>query len=95
MATPVLVDDILSSGQTMLEALRLVKPLAPITPVVIAIHGLFAPGAADALHATGVRLVTTNTVPNPTGRIDIAGIIAPAIRDLSGRNFSLNRPSQD
>ena len=82
-ATPVLVDDILSSGQTMLEALRLVRPMTEMTPVVIAVHGLFAPGALEALRTMGARLVATNSVRNPVETIDIAALIASAIGDLA------------
>jgi ribose-phosphate pyrophosphokinase len=43
-ATPVILDDIVSSGARMLEALRLIRPLAQAAPVVIAIHGILAGG---------------------------------------------------
>jgi ribose-phosphate pyrophosphokinase len=48
--TPVLVDDIISSGQTMLEAVRLLAAQGWAAPVCIAVHGLFA-DQADVLLA--------------------------------------------
>lgn len=83
-STPVLLDDIVSSGETMIEALNLVRPLTATPPLAVAIHGLFTPKTARRIEATGGRLVTTSTVPNPTNRIDVAGIIAGAVADLTG-----------
>jgi ribose-phosphate pyrophosphokinase len=82
--TPVLLDDIVSSGKTMLQALQLVRPLSHRAPVVIALHGLFADGADQAILQTGARLVTTNSVPQAAGLIDLAELMAPAILDLVG-----------
>jgi ribose-phosphate pyrophosphokinase len=76
-ATPVLLDDIISTGVTMLEAARLVKTPGARPPVLICIHGVLADrGILDA------DLVTTNSIPNPAAKIDIAPIIAGGISDL-------------
>jgi ribose-phosphate pyrophosphokinase len=82
--TPVLLDDIVSSGKTMLQALQLVQPLSHRAPIVVAVHGLFAEGADQAILRTGARLVTTNSVPQAAGLIDLAAMMAPAVRDLAG-----------
>lgn len=82
--TPVLLDDIVSSGKTMLQALQLVQSLSQRAPVVLALHGLFADGADRAILQTGARLVTTNSVPQATGLIDLAELMAPAVLDLVG-----------
>jgi ribose-phosphate pyrophosphokinase len=80
--TPVLLDDIVSSGKTMLQALQLVRAASHRAPVVIALHGLFADGADRAILQTGARLVTTNSVPHAAGVIDLAGLLAPAVTNL-------------
>ena len=80
--SPVLVDDIVSSGRTMLEAIRLLVARGWAAPVCVAVHGLFADGA-DLLSQPGVRLVTTNSVPHPTNAIDVAPLLADAIRELA------------
>lgn len=79
--TPVLVDDIVSSGRTLAAAAaHLVAAGAP-PPTCIVVHGLFAEGAVDALTAAGVaRVVTANTVPHPTNAIDVAPLLAEALR---------------
>jgi ribose-phosphate pyrophosphokinase len=81
-ATPVLVDDIISSGATMLQALRAVKPLSKRAPVVVAVHGVFAGGADQPIEKEGARLVTTNSVTHASNRIDIAGPLAKAVCEL-------------
>ncbi|HWA31104.1 MAG TPA: ribose-phosphate pyrophosphokinase [Rhizomicrobium sp.] len=80
--TPVLVDDIVSSGRTMLEAVKLVKAASSKAPVCIAVHGIFADHSDDMLAQTGAEVVTTNTIPHPTNRIDLTRPIAAAIQNL-------------
>jgi ribose-phosphate pyrophosphokinase len=47
------------------------------------VHGVFAPGARDALLAAGAaRVVTTNTIPDQTNAIDVAGPLGEAVRSL-------------
>jgi ribose-phosphate pyrophosphokinase len=61
--TPVLVDDIISSGQTMEVALRRLSTLGFVAPMCLGIHGLFADDAFKRLVAAGAsRIVCTNTI---------------------------------
>ena len=84
-ATPVLLDDIVSSGATMLETLRLLK--GGPSSIAIAIHGLCTADAEAALRMAGAKLVTSNSVPNPWALIDIAPLIAAGAAEF------LNAPS--
>jgi ribose-phosphate pyrophosphokinase len=53
------------------------------SPVCLAVHGIFAGGAHDELIAAGCRrVVTCNTVPNPTSDIDVTALLAQGIRTL-------------
>lgn len=81
--TPVLVDDVISTGGTMIETVRsLVKQGLP-SPVCLAVHGIFVGRAHDELMAAGCRrVVTCNTVPNPTSAIDVSTSLAEGIRAL-------------
>jgi ribose-phosphate pyrophosphokinase len=80
--TPVLVDDIISSGRTMLEAVRLTAALGGPAPICIAVHGLFADDADQMLARAGARVVTSNTIAHPTNAIDVHSAIADAVRAL-------------
>ncbi|HVV65956.1 MAG TPA: ribose-phosphate diphosphokinase [Rhizomicrobium sp.] len=83
--TPVLIDDIVSSGETMIAAIAAVARASSRAPVCLAVHGIFADEAVARIEATGARVVSTNTAPNARGAIDVAPLLAPAIIDLAGR----------
>jgi ribose-phosphate pyrophosphokinase len=77
---PVLVDDIISSGRTMLEAVRVVRAMTGRAPVCMAVHGIFADRADDALARAGARVITCNTIPQATAALDVAPLIAAALQ---------------
>ncbi|HWA04589.1 MAG TPA: ribose-phosphate pyrophosphokinase [Rhizomicrobium sp.] len=79
---PVLVDDIVSSGRTMLAAVRLLKSLASPQPVCLAVHGLFADRSDELLRAEGVRLVTANTVAHASNALDVSAMLADAVSGM-------------
>lgn len=82
--TPVLVDDIVSTGRTMVAAMGLLAERGCAPPYCVAVHGIFADGAYDQLLAAGARAaVTTNTVPHPTNAIDVLDLVAGAIRAIT------------
>ncbi len=80
--TPVLVDDIISSGHTMIEAVRLVAGRAARHPVCIAVHGLFADNSDRMLAAAGARIVTSNSVAHVANAIDVAPLLASGSASL-------------
>ena len=77
--TPILVDDIISSGMTIVEAARTLRGAGAPIPHCIAVHALFGEGAMAAVDAETATLVTTNTVTHKTNAIDVAPGIAAAI----------------
>ena len=81
--TPVLVDDIISSGRTMIEAVRLIIERGATTPVCVAIHGLFADNSDVLLAQAGARVVTSNSIPHETNGIDVGAILADSISELA------------
>jgi ribose-phosphate pyrophosphokinase len=85
--TPVLVDDIISTGRTMIEAVRLIRGRAGDSPVCVAVHGLFADRSDIALAKAGSRVVTSNSVPHETNGIDITSLLTGAIARLSHRGW--------
>ncbi|MFC3165765.1 ribose-phosphate diphosphokinase [Ciceribacter thiooxidans] len=81
--TPVILDDIASSGRTMVRAVERLIMAGTGKPLCLIIHGIFAGSAFVDLSAAGARrIVTTDTVPHPTNGIGTAGVIARAIAEL-------------
>jgi ribose-phosphate pyrophosphokinase len=81
--TPVLVDDIVSSGGTVLESLKVLATQRLSAPICVAVHGLFVGDALDSIRRAGaVRVVACNTVPHQTECISVDGDIATALSDL-------------
>ena len=79
--TPVLVDDIISTGRTMIKTIGHLRQAGMASPVCIGIHGIFAENALDALIDAGAaRIITVNTIPHITNAIDILPDIAKAVR---------------
>jgi len=79
--SPVIIDDIASSGRTLVEAVNGLRSVTsrPVTCVVV--HALLAPDAEAAVRAAGVaRFVSTNTVTHATNAIDVVPLIAEWIR---------------
>lgn len=80
--TPVLVDDIISSGETMIDVIRQLRRVGTPPPVCVAVHAVLCPGASEALLSAGASVVvTTNTIPHPTNGIDIVPMLAQAVRE--------------
>ena len=78
--TPVLVDDIISTGRTMAETARGLVEQGLSAPVCLAVHGLLGEGALEGLREAGVQdVATTNTVEGETTDIDVWPEIAEAV----------------
>lgn len=79
--TPVLVDDIASTGRTLVAALEHLRRMELPPAVCVIIHGLFAGDAWEALTAAGAgRIVTTDSVPHDSNAIGLAAPIAEAVQ---------------
>jgi len=77
----VFVDDIISTGHTIMEAARNIKKLGAKSFFCIAIHGIFVENALEKLRKAHVTVITANTIPNSAARIDVSGIIAESLRE--------------
>lgn len=81
--TPVLVDDVVSSGRTLVELARLLRQERIPLPVCAVVHGLFADDSLARLRVACARVVSTNTVLNDVGLIDVAPMLGQPIRRLA------------
>jgi ribose-phosphate pyrophosphokinase len=78
--TPVLVDDIISSGQTMAATTSRLRAEGLAAPVCIGVHAVFAADALARLQAAGAaRIVSCNTLPHPSNGIDIVDRLAQSV----------------
>ena len=85
--TPVLLDDIISSGRTMIAALAHLRRHGAAPAHCVAVHALFAGDAANALAEAGAaRVVTVNTIPHATNAIDVAPATAAGVAELLGKH---------
>src|SRR5262245_3813194 len=79
--TPVVIDDIVSTGRTMMEATRQLRAAGSAPPMCIAIHAVFADAVHDELLAAGARgIVTCDTIAHASNRICVMDPLADAIR---------------
>ena len=78
--TVVMVDDIISTGHTLLEAIKNVRKLGAEKIVCIGVHAVFAENALRKLKRAGATVITSNTIPNLTAKIDVSGEIAKALK---------------
>ena len=83
--TPVLMDDIISSGHTMMKTIEQLKSAGASGPICMAVHGIFAEGAYEKLQQAGaVRIVTANTIAHESNVIDVTETLSGGIVDLLG-----------
>lgn len=75
--TPVLVDDIISTGHTMIETIKHLLKAGMKAPVCIGVHAVFSGNAyKELLTAGAAEVITTNTIIHKSNKIEIAGLIA-------------------
>lgn len=80
--TPVLVDDIISTGKTMLQAARHLSDAGLGPAVCIGVHGIFAEGAREEMLEAGLRVITSNSIEDVTNGIDLTPLLVEGFRQL-------------
>jgi len=82
-ATPVLVDDIISTAHTMMETIEHLKKEKMKPAVCIGVHAVFSGNAYQELMHCGVdKIVTCNTIVHPTNAIDLSDKLAKETQKL-------------
>lgn len=80
--TVVLVDDIISTGKTLVGAIRKLRSKGAKRIDVLTTHALLVEGALSLLRKAGMsHLVSTDTIPRSTSRVSVAPMIADALRE--------------
>ncbi|OCS48848.1 ribose-phosphate pyrophosphokinase [Ralstonia pickettii] len=86
---PVVVDDIISTGRTMLTAAGALQRNGQPQPVCIGVHAVFASDAYSQLCAASAEVVTCDTIPHPSNRIALTEPLVDAVSHM----FDLSLPS--
>ena len=77
----ILVDDIISTGGSIVKAAQFLRRQKCKRVFVACTHGLFVGDAEKKIKMAGVsRIISTNTIPSNTSKVDISGVIADSIR---------------
>ena len=78
----VLVDDICASGATLATAAEALRALGAGSVQALVVHALFDAAAAGRLRQAGIgRIVSTDSCAHPSNRINLAGLLADALRE--------------
>lgn len=77
--TPVLVDDIISTGSTMIATIGHLRSLGLRPAVCIGVHAVFAGSAWENLQRVAARVVTCDTIAHASNQISLVAEIAEAI----------------
>lgn len=76
-----MIDDIVSTGKTMIEATRQLRAAGSAAPMCVAIHAVFADRVLDELMSAGAAgIVTCDTIAHASNRICVADHIAEAAK---------------
>jgi ribose-phosphate pyrophosphokinase len=77
---PVLIDDIASSGRTLIKAAEGTTGQGLAPPVCVVVHPLFAEDSYERLSAVCARIVSTDSVVHESNGIALAPLLAGALR---------------
>ncbi|MFQ5907773.1 MAG: ribose-phosphate diphosphokinase [Thermoplasmata archaeon] len=77
-----IVDDVVSTGGTMVSAARIVKDQGSKALVAGCVHGLFVGGAKERLNVFGT-VVATDTVSSEYSAVSVAPEVAQGLQELS------------
>lgn len=77
--TPVLIDDMASSGRTMIEAASHIKGQGLTKPYCLVVHALFSDASYAALADQVASVVSTDTIAHASNQISVADILATAV----------------
>ncbi|MFH0863133.1 MAG: ribose-phosphate diphosphokinase [Candidatus Altiarchaeota archaeon] len=74
-----IIDDIISTGGTIVEAVKVIKGWHPGSVSVGCVHGLFLNGV-ESFQGVADMLMATNTLNNPVDKVNVAGLIAQELK---------------
>ena len=77
----IMIDDIISTGGSIIKATQFLKKQKCKRVFVACTHGLFIGDAINKIKKAGVtQIISTNTIPRSTSKVDISGVIVESIQ---------------
>ena len=76
----VIVDDIVSTGHTILETANKLRKFGAGKIYCICVHGIFVNSALEKLQRAGIKVISTNTIPSRVARIDVGKIFGDGLK---------------
>lgn len=78
----ILVDDMISTGRTLINVTRQLKEQGAETIHCLVTHALFADAVTDTLHSAGITNIwSCDSIPHPSNAIALAPLLASALRE--------------
>jgi len=74
-----ILDDMISTGGTMIKAVENVKKGGARKVLCAATHGFFLNGSLEKLQKVSDGVFTTNSIPNPVSEVDICPLLREAL----------------
>jgi ribose-phosphate pyrophosphokinase len=77
----VIVDDIISTGNTMIKAAKAATKLGAKSVSAIGVHGLFVENGYEKMRKAGFKkIVTANTIKHKTNGIDVSSLLVEELK---------------
>ena len=76
----VIVDDVISTGHTVMEVVKDVKALGAKKIYCVCTHGVFAEDSLRKIRRLGASVYSTNTIENAVSEIDVTEMITKEIK---------------
>ncbi len=77
----IIVDDMISTGGSVIKAAQFLKKQKCKRVFVACTHGLLVDDAEKKIRKAGVsRIISTNTIPGNTSKVDVSGILAKSVQ---------------
>ncbi len=77
----IIVDDMISTGDSVIKAAQFLKKQKCKRVFVACTHGLLVGDAEKKIRKAGVsRIISTNTIPGNTSKVDVSGILAKSVQ---------------
>ena len=77
----IIVDDMITTGGSLIKAAQFLKKQKCKRVFVACTHGLLVGDAEKKIRKAGVsRIISTNTIPGNTSKVDVSGILAKSVQ---------------